>query len=551
MASPLTVLLGGDLLAFRVCEELVASGGRVVVIADANEDVAAEVARLGAHFVPRRGDERAALSAAGIGAAHVAMALTEDDHANLQFALAARDLNVTIRIVMRQFNRTLGRKIEDSLPNCSVVSLSSLSAATYAAAALDPACYYGVEFPYVDGRLVGFSRSTAAASGIGGSSVDAAEARLRMRIVTCNGRSDYDRSRLLEPDDALTLFSTVARRGHAPRRARSLMASLRRARDLGRVVLRPDPVVRGAIAVALATFASATFFFAMTMKLGAVEAAYFVLSTMTTTGYGDITPARGNVPGELAAMLLMVGGIAFSGIFIAVMSSRFTQAQYIATQGLRRVSQRDHIVVFGAGNVGSRVIEYLVAAEAKVVVVEILPRPEMIERSRAGHFDLLTGDASKDRTLDLCNITEAAAVIALTNSDTLNLEAALGTRARNPDACLVMRVQHRHFGDSVRKHFGLDRVFGTAALAAPVFVGLAYDPGMRGELRTDAGNFAIAEMRVPASGIAPAPGPGCIPLAIWRDGRVVAVAAFDDASPHDVVLSLVPVRNAPAGPRMQ
>ena len=68
------------------------------------------------------------------------MALAEDDRVNLQVALKARDINPKIRVVLRQFNRTLARKIEQNLPNCSVLSLASHAAATIVGAALDQSC---------------------------------------------------------------------------------------------------------------------------------------------------------------------------------------------------------------------------------------------------------------------------------------------------------------------------------------------------------------------------------------------------------------------------
>ena len=48
-------------------------------------------------------------------------------------ALAARDLNPGIRIVLRQFNRWLGRKIVNNLANSEAVSPETFSAATFAA----------------------------------------------------------------------------------------------------------------------------------------------------------------------------------------------------------------------------------------------------------------------------------------------------------------------------------------------------------------------------------------------------------------------------------
>jgi Trk K+ transport system NAD-binding subunit len=543
MATPLTVILGGDTLAFEVCKALVDTGAEVVVLWDRTGDVPAHVVRLGARFSARHGDESGALVEAGILDAAVAMALTEDDHANLQFALTARDLNPRVRIVMRIFNRTLGRKIEQNLSDCSVVSLSAQAASTYAGAAVDRDCFYGVQFPDIDGPLVGFMNRDAASAGVTGANAEEAERKLGARVLACNGALQYDRARPFSAEDELTLFARVEPRetGLARRSAATLAAFGRAVRNLRRSVARPDPVVRSTALAALGFFVAAVLYFCWTQRLGGLTSAYYVLSAMTTNGLGDIAPAVADLRGQAVAMVLMLAGITFTGIFIAVLSSRFAQAQYVATQGLRPVSRSGHIVVCGAGHVGARVVDQLVALGRSVVVVETEPKAETIARSRAGDFQLLTGDASKDATLDLCNITEATALLALTNSDTMNLEIALGVRARNKDCHLVMRVQHSAFEASVRRNFGFERVFGTAALAAPVFVGLAHGPGIRGFVTIGAEDCAVIESdgRPPAARYGG--DPGWIPLAVWREGSVVPLVDFEDARLGERVLSLADV----------
>src|SRR5207344_186660 len=113
-----------------------------------------------------RPDSTEALDRAGVRDAVTILALSPDDQLNLHAALLARDANPRIRIVLRQFNRTLAHKIEQNLPNCSVLSLAWYSATTYAAAAIDPSCFHGLQFPDRDGPLTGFATRTVDACGI-------------------------------------------------------------------------------------------------------------------------------------------------------------------------------------------------------------------------------------------------------------------------------------------------------------------------------------------------------------------------------------------------
>jgi voltage-gated potassium channel Kch len=193
-------------------------------------------------------------------------------------------------------------------------------------------------------------------------------------------------------------------------------------------------------------------------------------------------------------MLLMLLGTVFTGIFIAFVASRLTRAQWVRMQGLRPIRRRGHIVVCGCGSIGTGVIDLLLGFDKPIVVVEATPDTALVERARDQGFDLLTGDASRDDTLDLCNLAGAHSLVALTNVDTLNLEIALGARARNPSMPIVLRIAEANLAASIARHFDFETTFSVAALAGPVFAGLARFPGARGRIAFDGREFAIAEI---------------------------------------------------------
>ena len=138
--DPLMVVVGGGAIALGTAQKLCAlQSHRVVVLWRRDPDFTRAVESIGAvHIAVARPDSAEALDRAGVRDAVSILALSPDDQLNLHAALLARDANPRIRIVLRQFNRTLAHKIEQNLPNCSVLSLAWHSAATYAAAAVDP-----------------------------------------------------------------------------------------------------------------------------------------------------------------------------------------------------------------------------------------------------------------------------------------------------------------------------------------------------------------------------------------------------------------------------
>ena len=167
--EPVIIVVGGDALALGTAQELcVLQGHHVVVLWRRDPDFARAVETVGAVFIAGQPDTPETLAQAGVARAITILALSGDDQLNLHAALLARDANPGIRIVLRQFNRRLARKIEQNLPDCSVVSLAWHSAATYAAAALDACCFRGLQFPEPDGPLTGFATRIAENCGVSG-----------------------------------------------------------------------------------------------------------------------------------------------------------------------------------------------------------------------------------------------------------------------------------------------------------------------------------------------------------------------------------------------
>jgi len=153
-------VVGQDDLGAEVCRGLARAGRRVCAIWSGEpREIEFENPLVSHQF----GDARrpAVLVRAGVPDATTILAITADDQLNLRVVLAARDLNPGIRIVLRQFNRWLGRKIVTNLANSETVSPETFSAATFAASCLNAAVYHAIEFPRYSEHLMTFCRAIA------------------------------------------------------------------------------------------------------------------------------------------------------------------------------------------------------------------------------------------------------------------------------------------------------------------------------------------------------------------------------------------------------
>ncbi len=634
MASEtLIIVVGGDYLALEICSEILkTSGHRTVLMWNPGQGPAADKFRRDAQaLIEEHGDVFSfrdedpvglhALEHAGIHRRdtagecnHCLVAVSQDDRLNLRVALAARDIDDQVQITLRQFNPLLGHKIQEGLQyKCVAISPAAHAAATYAAAAVDPGCTYAMPFPTLETMvakiafrrehlresasfkreaatgLYGFSERTAAHFGVSNMLIPQAEAEIGARIVGVNGRLPYlcagDESqddvellaRPLQAEDRVVAFGALHQlRDSWPEKLRRIPGNRSGSfevawRDVVYGFRRMEPILRTVLMISLGLSVAFVAFFAVVLHLNPLVALYFVVSTMTTVGYGDITPCNGcqthlsplTALALVAAIFTMLTGVLTFAVVTATVTSALNSAQARRLQGLRRINRAGHVIVCGSGNVGSLVIDYLRELGEEVVVVERNPDALLVELARDRKVDLLTGDATNDETIAFCRPEFAKALIGVTNSDTANLEAALGARSRvrNPEAQplnVVLRIDDLLFGQSIERHFGL-RSFSTTELTAPTIAGLARFETTRGRFDLFAGQdyarrFQLAERVQTAANIpppAPPERPGYkvqwVPLYVWREepdgkGRAIAIHNFaQSVVPGDRLLIMVPL----------
>jgi voltage-gated potassium channel Kch len=560
--EPLLLVVGDDALVQRVCAELTATEGHRVRVASSLDEKRERAFRaLGVTVAPLETSSDESLIGAGVMEASSLLALSDDDGMNLSIGLRARDLNPKIRIVLRQFNVRLGTKIEQVLPDCAVLSPAAHSAATYAASALDPSCFFALRFPEVNGPLLGFAKNDARDLGVSGLTVGQAEERIGARIIAIDGRRDPPRGAIVGREDTVVTFGAITevRRPARNERASALAPpASAEAESRGSLVHRltaafhrANPILRTFAIAAVFFFSGSYCFFHFALGKSWTAAAFYVAETMTNVGFGEVGVTQRGPAITWGAITAMLGGIIFTSIFIGSVASALTRAQWIATQGLRRIRARRHVVICGGGRIGTAVLDLLTAAGKRVIVIDPHPDADLVRRAQERDVDLLTGDAAEAGALDLCDVPNATAVLALTNSDTTNLEIALVVRTLSPDVPLVVRMEDARFASATARLFGIS-TFSPAALSAPVFAGLSRFAGTRGRVTYANDEFSVGQR---AQGERPErpPAAECTALCVWRNGSVAMIRDFDEVQPYDDVLFAVPLSQyrladgAPAG----
>jgi voltage-gated potassium channel Kch len=214
----------------------------------------------------------------------------------------------------------------------------------------------------------------------------------------------------------------------------------------------------------------ATAYFHTKLLLSWQDALYFVITTLTTTGYGDYSLKEASFAAKLAGMLVMLSGASLFAILFALVTDWIFRARLDFMMGRRKVGLVGHLIVCGVGDVGVRVVENLLLAGAKVVVIERDPDHRFNHRIRDLGASLILADATLEETLIMSGVKQARAIICATDSDMHNLEIGLNARALQPDIRTVLRVYDRSFAELIQQNFSFDSALSSSAIAAPAFV---------------------------------------------------------------------------------
>jgi voltage-gated potassium channel len=152
-----------------------------------------------------------------------------------------------------------------------------------------------------------------------------------------------------------------------------------------------------------------------------------------------------------------------------------------------RISNREnHVIVLGAGQVGLRVVRWLRQWGEEVIVIDNVPNPDKEAALKALGAELFVGDARSGQLMLDANIDDAAAFIACTGDDTVNLYAIMRARALNPDIHIVVRVWDDSFNEQIEEFIlnshkteiqdgdeTYTSIISSSKLSAPIFAGLS------------------------------------------------------------------------------
>lgn len=139
-------------------------------------------------------------------------------------------------------------------------------------------------------------------------------------------------------------------------------------------------------------------------------------------------------------------------------------------------TMKNHVILFGLGKVGLRVLQQLVALGQEAIVIEKDPNCPNFAYARHHGVPIRVGTAREEGILEEVNAAEARSVICCTDDDLANLELAIDARKIRPEMRVVLRMYDQELAEKIRDTMNIHLAFSTAMLSAPLFATASMDP---------------------------------------------------------------------------
>ncbi|HLK55306.1 MAG TPA: NAD-binding protein, partial [Chthonomonadaceae bacterium] len=505
------IVCGMGQSGYRIVSLLLRLGERVTVVArETREEWRKATVARGVEVIEGDARDVTLLVQAGVDQATCLIATTDNDLVNLEIALDTKKHRPELPVVLRIFDQTLAQQLEKAFDVRSALSMSAIAAPMFAAAAMgeNAVCAFRME----EQLYVIQSLTLTSDSPLANRTMQDLGAHLHLAVLE-HTRQEGTSQDVPQPEtqvcpgDHVTVLSKLIdweRYVEVPQNRSEQLPGWRRAldlllrgfhpafwrdfmRELWRGTSRPLKTIF--LILNLLILLSVGIFH-LAMHLTFLDALYFVISTVTTVGYGDITVANAPPALKLYCCLLMLIGSATMATLFSIITDYIVTSRFQQILGRQNTPQAGHYIVVGLGTVGYRLVDKLYRVGAHVVAVDNDPACEFAESVR-GMAPVVVGDARLRTTLEKVGAANARAVLAVTSNDAVNLGIALETKQINPKVRTVVRLADPDFAEKVKSHLQIDAALGAFLISAPTFVAAAFYTDVRHAFVQDDFLFAI------------------------------------------------------------
>ncbi len=167
------------------------------------------------------------------------------------------------------------------------------------------------------------------------------------------------------------------------------------------------------------------------------DALWWCVVTMTTVGYGDVSPATPG--GRIVGIVVMLSGIGLLGLLTATIASLFIENKFMEKRGMKTTDLRDHFIICGWNFRGETIIQEM-RTDPKCKEIPIVIIADMDEAPDQHENISFVSGQTDPTTLDMARADKASAAIILSDD-------ALDTYSRDAKTILATMTVKNHVPD--------------------------------------------------------------------------------------------------------
>lgn len=270
-----------------------------------------------------------------------------------------------------------------------------------------------------------------------------------------------------------------------------------------------------------------------------LDAFYYATVTLSTTGYGDITPICQSsrlVDTVVITPMRFLFLIVLVGTTVELLTKR-TRRDWRIRRWRHKVDK--HSIIVGYGVKGRSAAEALVnSGVPKSRIVIVSPDEEANREAARDGYVAVHGDGRREKTLSEAVIERADQVVIATDEDDTTILVTLTARKLNPDAKIVAAAREAENIDLLRQS-GATTVIPTAESAGRL-MGLSLVSSTAGQIMEDlldaTHGLEVVERAIKPEEL------GLAPSALDAKGEIV-LAVIRDGVAHRFDTDAVPVLN--------
>jgi len=435
------------------------------------------------------------LQKAGINRAKAIIIATDNDLVNVSIVLDAKRLNPSIAVVARLFDQRLATQLEDLLNINKALSTSYLAAPAFAASVKGE----NIVSSFQVGDVVFNVTRMMVGSGLKiGGAIGEVEKEGFVTIALIRDRKMNIRPSaedILAGGDNLIVIDGLHRKTQATSKLDGHLKKEPWSNQL-RHFLKTFSANTWIILCGLFTvILFSILLFHFNLGLDFITALYFVITIMTTVGFGDLNFLHASPWIKIYGCFLMLCGTALLACLFSIVTNFIISSRLQELFGQRKAVKSNHVVIVGINNIGYRIIDFLRKSGEDLVAIALTKDEEFIETVR-GWAPTIIGDPRSEDVLLKSKLRNAKALIAVTDDDVVNLSVGLASKKLNPNVKVVLRMFGGDLAQKVQRGFTFDAVLSTSTVSAPTFVGAALHADVINAFIVEDGFFIMLHKKI-------------------------------------------------------